>query len=796
MIPGGSVSALEGLRVVEVGAGVAPAFAGRWLAAFGATLLKVEPPGGSWTRRYSPSGAAPAGAAGPLAAFLDAGKQSAVVDLDTDEGRARLAVLVADADVLVHDLDAARLPLGERRPGLIQVALTPFGSDGPYAGYAATSLVLLALGGYQHLTGEPGREPLMLPGFQPEYLAGLYGVVAALSGVVARLAGDAGRRFEIPVVEALASLHQFTVSQWLYEGQVRSRHGNRWENVYPATMLPCRDGYVALSMPTPEMWVRLCGMLERPDLLADPRFATTELRRRHADELDAILHPWLASRDAAQVVATAQGRWRLPVGRYVELAAVLRDPQCLARGFWVRPAGDPSGPYHPGLPVVMSETPWAIGPPPRPGEPDAGGPRPRPGGAGPAPVVRGAREPAAAPLPLAGLRVLDLTRVWSGPLCTRVLADLGARVVKIEPPPPLAPAGGPEPRPVAGPGKLNRNKLSVGIDLRVPAGRDLLKRLVAVADVLVENFSARVMPGFGLEYKTLESINPGLVYLAMSGFGTTGPYRDHVAYGSISEAMVGLTALLGYPGEPPLNSAIAYPDAVAGLAGAAAVLTGLAHRARTGRGQFLDLSQLEPTAMMLGEFFLACQVEGQAVERAGNAHPEWAPHGAYPCRGDDQWVSLAVRSEVEWAALCRVAGLAALGADPGCATAAGRRARRARVDAAIAAWTRGLDKRDAMERLQRAGVPAGAVLDGRDLVEDPHLRSRGFFVEARTDDGLAYPMPGTPIAVDGGKRQDWRAAPWRGEHNRVVLAEFLSMTDAEIESLRSAGALIDGRRDG
>ncbi|MGH9752948.1 MAG: CoA transferase [Blastocatellia bacterium] len=576
----------------------------------------------------------------------------------------------------------------------------------------------------------------------------------------------------------------------LYERKIRRRHGNRWEDLYPITTLPCRDGYVSFAMPTLETWERLCRMMERPDLINDERFATPQLCRERADELDEILAAWLSRRDMAELFATAQEQWRLALNPYLELDQVLRDPRYVARGFWAQ--GDSPDAartlWHPGAPVIMSETPGRIGHAPKLSEHDD---------LLRATVARtfedetGDRRDAGkipATAPLAGLRVLDLTRVWSGPLCTRILADLGAEVIKIEPPLP------PVPSPIAPTAslKLNRNKLSVGIDLNLSAGRDLLRRLATRADVLVENFSARVMPKFELDYVRLRELNPRLIYLAMSGYGTTGPYRDYVAYGSSTEAMIGLTALLGYPGEEPRNSAIAYPDAVGGLAGAAAILTALVYRARTGREQFLDLSQLEATTLMLGEFFIAEQLEGQPPAREGNTHPVWAPHGTYRCRGADEWVSLAIRSDEEWMTFCRCAGLAALGGDTAYRTVAGRRAHRQQIDALISAWTRQQDKFEVMERLQRAWLAAGALLNAKELVENPHLSSRGFFVQAEAPDGGRYPMPGTPIVVNGQRRRQWQAAPGHGEHNAVALKEILGLSDEEIESLVASGALVGG----
>lgn len=821
-------SALEGLRVVLLGSGVAPAFAGRWLATFGAAVIALETPDGAWRRHYAPSGETATSADGPLAAFLDVGVTTVPLGDAGPTDRAALQALLADANILVHDLAPEALArwglsaesLRAEFPALVQVALTPFGSTGPYAFYAATSITLLALGGYQFLSGEPGREPLMLPGFQPEYLTGFYGVIAALAAQFRATERGQGCAAEVASMDALASLHQFTTSQWLYGQSIRTRHGNRWENLYPITMLPCRDGYVALSTPSQEMWERLCAMISRPDLLDDPRFATMPARHQNADVLDAVLIAWLRGHTMDELFRIAQEQWRIPLNPYAELDEVLRDPQYLARGFWVRAENDDSGVIQTGLPVIMSRTPWrmrretadsaassrhaagqdnapAFAPPDeaptrarwaRSTEPS----RQRPTRARAAGTVPTADVKSADPrTPLAGLRVLDFTRVWSGPLCTRILADLGAEVIRIDTPFARIALPQPDARPVAGPGKLGRNKLSVSIDLRLPPGRELVKRLVSRSDLLIENFSARVMPNFGLDYAALRAVNPGLIMLSMSGYGATGPYRDYLCYGSATESMTGMTALMGYPGEEPLNSAIAYPDAVAGLSGAASVLTALLHRQRTGEGQFLDLSQIEPATLMWGEYFLEYQMTGKPPGRTGNQHPSWSPHGAYRCCGEDEWLSLAVRSDEEWQRFRVVTGLPE---DPAFATAAGRREQRARLDLLVSGWTADQEKFQAMARLQEAGIPAGAVLNARELVESPQLAARGFFVDATAPEGGSFPMPGTPLQFDGQRREEWQAAPKLGEHNRDVLTRVLGMMEAEIDALVRENVIAGGTR--
>lgn len=809
--------ALSGLVIVELGEGVAPAFCGKWLAAFGATVIKVEGPSGDWTRLYHPlPGRVPAAGAGPLFTYLNTGKQHLILDLEAAAGRERLRQVISGAQILIHTLSPAERTrlLGdatlesEAARGLVEVALSAFGSDGPYKDFAATSIVLLALGGYQFLSGEPGRAPLALPGFQPEYLTALYGVVGALAGLAGRDSTASGASIEISSLEVMASLHQFTISQYLYQGTIRSRHGSRWENLYPNTLLPCRDGAIGIAISTQDQWERLCLMMERPHLLEDPRFLTPMTCSRYADELEPILIEWLSHQRTEDFFRRAQEEWRLPVAPLYGLDAVLTNPQYQERGFWVRPEGK-DGAIQPGLAPAFSETPWRIRPAPQLEEH-------RP--AVEEPVVRPAQPPARfqtatqtqqrprassqsnGAMLLAGVRVLDFTRVWSGPLCTRILADLGAEVIKIEAPAAslqakrLSPArgnSGPALRPAMPiPAmKLNRNKKSIVVDLQQPAGRDLVRRLVAQSDVLVENFSARVMPNFGLTYEDLKPINARLVMLSMPGFGSAGPFREYLAYGPAIEPMTGFTCLLGYPGERPLTSAIAYPDAVAGMTAAAALLTALAYQRRTGRGQFIDLSQLEATTTLLGEYLLAFQQTGELPPRLGNGHAIWAPHGAYRCSGEDEWVSLAVRSDTDWRHFCTAAGFSSLLDNPDYETAAQRLQRHEQLDAAISTWTANKTKFEVMETLQAAGVPAGAVLNARELLENPQLAFRGFFVDAQDPQGQSFRMPGTPILVDGKRRSTWHAAPLPGEDNATILRSVLGMDDTEIGELEERGVL-------
>lgn len=400
--------------------------------------------------------------------------------------------------------------------------------------------------------------------------------------------------------------------------------------------------------------------------------------------------------------------------------------------------------------------------------------------------------------PLHGIRILDLTHVWAGPLGTRMLADLGATVVKIEARGSRGPRDFGTAMPLGGwiggePGdepwnvnaifvKLQRNKQSVSIDLKTDAGRATLLELVKVADVVIENFSARAMPSLDLGYEQLAEANPRIIYLAMPGYGATGPYRDRVAFGPTIEPMSGLTSFIGYGPDAPRNTAMALPDPVAAVNAAAAVVTALRRRERTGQGAFVELSLHEAGVALCGPFLIEHQLGGR-VERIGNRHPAMAPNGVYRSAGEDDWIAIACRHDADWCALCDVIGGAL---DPR-ADLETRRAEHDAIDAAISTWTQLRTKFEAAEALQAVGVPAGPVYTTPDMAADPQVQERGFFVplEAGT------PMPGNPIKMNGLSPDDWTPCPRLGADNRSVLRDWLGYDDEQINQLERDQILFD-----
>lgn len=424
------------------------------------------------------------------------------------------------------------------------------------------------------------------------------------------------------------------------------------------------------------------------------------------------------------------------------------------------------------------------------------------------------------PLPLQGLRVLDFTVVWAGPYATMMLADYGAEVIRVEslqhfpsttrglvPRPPaalLASAshllvGFPDWEPGEHPWNRHpmfnnhaRNKLSMTVDLTRPEGREVLRRLVLLSDVLVENNALGVMAKLGLDYATVRAWKPDIIYVAMPGFGCTGPYRAYQAFGSNVEALCGFTAIRGYADtDLRATTPVYYMDAASGSGAAFAVLCALHHRERTGQGQHIDFAQAENMLPHIGEFLLEAAMHGRDARPMGNHHPAMAPHNCYPCQGEDRWIVLAVATDAEWERLRHALGNPAWAQAAYFATLAGRLQHQDALDQHLAAWTSTQDARTVMEHLQRLGVAAGMVFAEPDAYDDPHLKARGFFETVTHREcgthrypGMVWKMSKTPGSIRS-------AACCLGEHNDYVYRELLGMSDAEIARLRQAGHIGD-----
>jgi crotonobetainyl-CoA:carnitine CoA-transferase CaiB-like acyl-CoA transferase len=400
---------------------------------------------------------------------------------------------------------------------------------------------------------------------------------------------------------------------------------------------------------------------------------------------------------------------------------------------------------------------------------------------------------------LTGIRVLDLTHAWAGPFATQLLADYGAEVIKIETcdrPDMLrfSTWAAQEARSEAyNRGGwfqyLGRNKLGLTLDLKQPQGQALFKRLAAQSDVVIENFSARVMRRLNLEYDSLRALNPRLIMISMPGFGSAGPYKDFVAFGEMIEPFAGLSELTGYADRGPLRLAVAYPDPVAGFHAALAVLLALRQQRRTGIGQHLYIPHREPITRMLGEMVLDYTVNGRTPRRMGNRHRAWAPHGCYPCRGEDRWIAIVARTDAEWAALCRVFEDAEWSRDRRFASSFGRWKHAPELDGCIGQSTRHWEAYSLAARLCEVGVPAGVVQTNGDMLSDAHLRARQAFWEIGHMLAGTYPYPAPSTRLMGTPPHLSHPAPNLGEHNAEILQRLLGLSAADIRDLEAKGVI-------
>ncbi len=396
------------------------------------------------------------------------------------------------------------------------------------------------------------------------------------------------------------------------------------------------------------------------------------------------------------------------------------------------------------------------------------------------------------PLPLEGVRVLDFTWVVAGPVATRILADNGAEVVKIERkfPPPL----GDRKRGLQN--DLHRDKFSLALNMGHPRGLEIARNLARKSDIAIDNFSARVMRQWGMDYENLRQIKPDIICVSMSGFGHTGPRSNFVSYGPTLQALTGYTRLMTDIEGEPAGYGYSYSDMAGGFTGALAALVALWNRRRTGRGQFVDLSQLEAVAALAGPAALDIAVNGRAQKPSLYESQEApaAPHGVYRCCArdgdDDRWVAITVRSESEWRRFVETLGSPAWASDPKFRTLYLRMRNREELDAHVSRWTAGRSAEDAMAALQRAHVPAGVVSNGADLCErDPQLKERGFWPAVERADGSLTQVTGVPFRLSGGSGSVRTIAPEVGENNDYILGELLGMSRADREELIAAGVV-------
>ena len=792
--------ALEGVAVVELGHGIAGPFAARLLADLGAEVIKVEkPPGGDFARRLEPFMRDDAGVeCSALFEYLNWNKRSVALDLGDPQGLEWARLLVGRAAIVIESFRPGRLErwgLGAAamralNPSLVVTSVSSFGATGPYSDWLGSDLVFQAMAGVAQISGSAEREPIKRGLRQSLYCAGINAAYASLAGYLTALRTGAGVHIDLAIRECPASELVLNESFYFCMGAVQGRRPTARDPLGGplggGDPLPAADGHVALQVSPQVTAARLSDLLEEP-LLAAPRFATSERRAANAQELVEILSARLAKENAREFFERACSEGALC--GIVQGAGELLDCRQLRDRKTFRTV--------PGLgelrfPLVLGElsrTPASIrSRAPRLGEHSeeiladlAGGPRPAANRAG---------ADAASGAPLAGVRVLDLSYVFAAPYIGGLLADLGAEVIKVEAPHRLdqtrsafSPFFENEPgaqywNRAGAFHVVNRGKRALSLDLATEGGREILRSLVSASDILLENYTPRVMRGWGLAYAELAAVNPRLIMLSNSGFGSDGPWAGFRAQGTTLEATMGFSRYAGYVDGPPSKVGQSYPDFLACWSGLLALMAALVYRERTGEGQSIDLGMYQLGVSVMPEPLLRHQLSGEEVPRSGSAEPDALFGGVFRALGDDHWLAVSALSEAQLDALGRVVGADAPAAE---------------LTGAVAAWALAHEAAQGAGLLQAAGVPAGPVLDASELFADPQLRERGFYEWVEFADGVARPLIGRPyrwsgaastVAIRG-------AGPAFGEANGYVLEEILSLDRAQIAAIRAGGIVTD-----
>ena len=791
---------LSGIRVVEIGDRIAVAYCGKLLRDAGADVVKVECPQGDPLRRYRPvGGGEPApGTDSPFFGYLAGGKRSLVVD---DNGPLPTELLAsADIVVLAASPDEAErmgidvAALSAVAPDCAFVTVSDFGWTGPWAEYPATEFTLQAWCGSTGSRGGPERPPIAVGGDVGEFIAGGYAAFFGLATYYGATGGGGGGHVDLSVLEAMTSSMQ--VYGWLRKDVMGLESFARSTEV--PSIEPAKDGYVGVSMATDQQWLDFCEMVDCPQLaeLHSLRYQLGRWKQR--DMIREAIGPWLRARTVDQIVelAAAHRIPMAPIGNGATLADMSHFAQ---RGTFV---DNPAGFRQPRPPWLMSRAaarPVATAP--VLGE--AGG---RIDELWPTRESSSARADAHwAGRPLQNLRVVDLTAFWAGPVATQLFAMLGADVIKVESiqrPDGIRLSGGLRQDVeewweyswvFQG---VNTNKKSVTLNLESEVGKELLGRLVAGADIVIENFTPRVMDNFGLSYDTLKGFNERVIVVRMPAFGLDGPWRDRTGFAMTMEQIAGLAWLTGYGDDAP--TAPRGPcDVLAGVHAAFVAMSAVEFRRRTGLGQLVEIPMIESVLNATALQVIEHEVSGKVLVRRGNRGHQFAVQNVYAVAGEEDWIAISIRDDNDWAALTGVLGNPDWAIGDRCATETARWASEGWIDDRLAEWFGGQPLDQTVGALLAAGVPAAPVVLPTDIGDNPALQDRAFLetLDHPLSGPVRYPRP--PIAPIGGRTHFIdQPAPTLGQHNAEVLCGTLGLTTAQLRQLevdRVIGTRPDGR---
>jgi crotonobetainyl-CoA:carnitine CoA-transferase CaiB-like acyl-CoA transferase len=769
------MSALTGIRVVELAGSVAGEYCGKLLADFGAEVIKSEAPGcGSPTRAMAPIlGDGPESSA--LFAYLNTNKRSVVLDGE------HLQQLISTADAVIDDRDAG---WAERYPDVVFCSITPFGqlADAEFAN--AKSINVFHASGWGFHTpshADPAEPPLQGPGrFLADYEAGLEAALCVASALFGRLHSGQGDIIDVSQQAVLVSRADCIVGRFI-TGEVPAEGGrDDFDQQGPASFFACADGFVYLYMTSRAHWLGVKALLGHPEWLDD--FDDDWLEFSVTQQKVAAFQRGFAAwvKDLPKEAAAEQAqRLGVPLVPVNDAADLHDSAQYRHRGFFqdvhhpvLGTAAYPTVPY--ALSASRAEIRTAapaLGQHTRAVLDSLDTPRA-------APVVKSAQlKPVTDPRggPLQGVRVVELTKVWAGPYAGKLLALLGAEVIKVETaahPEEMRAYGGTDINHAPFFLSINPEILSVDLDIKAPEDMARLRELIAHSDIVINNLRPGAMERQGLGYEQLAGLKPDIVSVSIKMWGNDGPLGHQTGYAPCFAALAGLASLVGYPGGPPLGASMRYGDSTVGAAAAYAAVVALLHRELSGEGQSVDVSAVETLSTMIGDCLLEQSLTGKRLGPSGNDHPDMCPHGCYPC-ADGSWITMAAANEVEWQRLCDVLDAATLSTDPRYGTGASRRMHVRALDVDLAVLTRNQDPEQLAHRLRAAGVPAAKSATSVDVIADQRLWDRELYRFVSDHREGQRPILGPSWRFARAAARIERGAPDLGEHNEYVLQKIL-----------------------
>ena len=781
----------DDLLVVDIGGTIATGYAGKLYADYGARVVNVEPESGFATRQVGPF---LANGDSALHGYLHANKEHVVEANSLLDHPA-----IAAADLVLLDPNTLPSPLSVADFNTDVCAISWFGLNGPYAQYQATDQAIYALIGLMQGVGKPGEPPIIQTGYHAQILGG----VSAFNGSLGYLVGQHDKTnaflLDASILEANLCLTELGAIASFNDMPLPQRMGiNRFAPTYPLGIWPCKDGWLGVTVLNPGQWLAFCELLGLPDLALNPEYQSSMARLNAAHIIEPRILEALSNKSAEDLFYQGQDK-RIPLARVPTMAELFSVDQYRERQVFSEFTSEGIQFEGPSCPFRLMETP-----------PKMGGEVSRLGadnalwdhgtsqdfGPNKSGFSSSIDKTSPPPAPLEGVTIVDLSMGWAGPLATRNLADLGAKVIKVESCTRFdwfrSWEASQEWIDNNGAEKahnfiyVNRQKLGVTIDFESKSGRDLLLKLVKGADAVVDNYPTGVLEKLNLDYHVMKKVKPDLVMLSMPAFGRTGPWAKFRAYGSTVEQAAGLPHLQGDEADPPTMLHVAFGDAISGLYGTAALLTALRHRQKTGIGQFVDLSQAECMLPHAVHGILCQSVNGHAPARQGNHASDYFVHQVFPCKGRDQWILIQIKSEAEWESVMDM--MPAL-TPFSCLEPMERRAKFMEIEAVIGEWTSTRSAKDLMAALQAVRVPAAILNDVADLMEDPHLVSRGYMQFLSRAFVGEQPHPSAPWRLGDAPIRISSSAPTLGQHNQDILGGLLGLSNGQIASLSSDGII-------